>query len=89
MVRKVGKSGSCSWFISRPPGILSGEMYPHWRFPTANYKITFCAKWDRAALLEDYREMVSRARGIRTITRLMVSDGILEQFNLYRYQYSR
>jgi hypothetical protein len=38
----------------------------------------FCTKWDRAALFEaagsqDYRKMVSMARGIRAITRWMIS----------------
>lgn len=58
---------------------------------TAKHTIMFCTKWDRAALFEgagsqDYRKMVSTARGIRAITRWMISCGILEQFNLYRYQ---
>jgi hypothetical protein len=47
----------------------------------------FCTKWDRVALFEaagsqDYRKMVSTAKGIRAITRWMISYGILEQFNL-------
>ena len=41
---------------------------------TAKHTIMFCTKWDRAALFEaagtqDYRKMVSTARGIRAITR--------------------
>ena len=50
----------------------------------------FCTKWDRATLFtagsQDYRKMVSTARGIQAITRWMISCGILEQFNLYKYQ---
>jgi hypothetical protein len=57
---------------------------------TAKHTIMFCAKWNRAALFEeaasqDYRK-VSTARGIREITRWMISHGILEKFNLYRHQ---
>ena len=56
---------------------------------TAKHTIMFCAKWNRAALFEEagsqnYKKMVSTARGIRAIT--MISHGILEQFNLYRHQ---
>src|ERR1700722_19173906 len=55
---------------------------------TAKHTIMFCTKWDRATLFtagsQDYRKMVSTARGIRAITRWMISCGILEQFNLYR-----
>ena len=57
---------------------------------TAKHTIMFCTKWDRATLFtagsQDYRKMVSTARGIQAITRWMISCGILEQFNLYRYQ---